>query len=482
MMGFAGQLSLGHALYVGLGAYATAALYVHFGIGPWIGLPAAIADRGALPARSSASSRSASASPASISPSSPSPSPSSRASASTTSTGSAARRGLFLPVAQLHPQRPLEPARQADDVLLRDAGADRRGLRALPCAAAQPHRLLLAGDPRGRGGGARRSASTPSATRCIAVVISAGMTVARRRVLRVLLQQPVSRAGLPHLALDRADPGADHRRHRHAVRPDRRRLPAHRACPRRCTELLRALGIDVPGAKQVFYGVCLLVVVMVLPDGVWPSLARKLAPRPRNAGAMTWRAAGGRRASAKSFRGLRAVADVSFAVPEGAIFAVIGPNGAGKTTLFNMIAGVFAPDAGAIAFRGRAHRRAARPTQVCRRGIGRTFQLVRPFPALTRRGQRHRRRAAAPAPTSPRRASARARSCGSSTCSTSAQQLAARAHAARPQAARSRARARHRAEAAAARRGDGGPAADRDRPHGGDPDASSTARPGSPSC
>jgi branched-chain amino acid transport system permease protein len=43
MMGFAGQLSLGHALYVGLGGYATAALYVHFGIGPWVGLPAAVA-------------------------------------------------------------------------------------------------------------------------------------------------------------------------------------------------------------------------------------------------------------------------------------------------------------------------------------------------------------------------------------------------------------------------------------------------------
>ena len=41
-------------------------------------------------------------------------------------------------------------------------------------------------------------------------------------------------------------------------------------------ELLAALGLDVPGAKQVFYGVCLLVVVMVLPDGVWPWLARKL--------------------------------------------------------------------------------------------------------------------------------------------------------------------------------------------------------------
>src|SRR6266446_7308146 len=42
LMGFAGQLSLGHALFVGLGAYATAALYVHFGIGPWLGMPVAI--------------------------------------------------------------------------------------------------------------------------------------------------------------------------------------------------------------------------------------------------------------------------------------------------------------------------------------------------------------------------------------------------------------------------------------------------------
>src|SRR5438477_4899287 len=43
MMGFAGQLSLGHAIYVGLGGYAAAALYVHYGVGPWIGLAAAIA-------------------------------------------------------------------------------------------------------------------------------------------------------------------------------------------------------------------------------------------------------------------------------------------------------------------------------------------------------------------------------------------------------------------------------------------------------
>ncbi len=84
----------------------------------------------------------------------------------------------------------------------------------------------------------------------------------------------------------------------------------------------------------------------------------------------------------KRFRGLVAVDQVSFAVPQGAIFAVIGPNGAGKTTLFNMIAGAMAPDAGAIVFAGEAiHGLAA--DAVCRRGIARTFQLVRPFPALT---------------------------------------------------------------------------------------------------
>src|ERR1051326_9045527 len=47
LMGFAGQLSLGHAIYVGLGGYAAAALYVHFGVAPWLGLPAAVAIAGA---------------------------------------------------------------------------------------------------------------------------------------------------------------------------------------------------------------------------------------------------------------------------------------------------------------------------------------------------------------------------------------------------------------------------------------------------
>ena len=84
----------------------------------------------------------------------------------------------------------------------------------------------------------------------------------------------------------------------------------------------------------------------------------------------------------KSFRGLRAVNDASFEVPAGSINGLIGPNGAGKTTIFNMVAGVFAPDSGEIVFDGKPIH-GLRPDQVCAAGIGRTFQLVKPFAGLT---------------------------------------------------------------------------------------------------
>ncbi|HTZ01409.1 MAG TPA: ABC transporter ATP-binding protein [Xanthobacteraceae bacterium] len=87
-------------------------------------------------------------------------------------------------------------------------------------------------------------------------------------------------------------------------------------------------------------------------------------------------------AVSKRFRGLVAVDGVSFEVAEGALFAVIGPNGAGKTTLFNMIAGAMRPDGGSIVFAGEPI--GGLPADaVCRRGLARTFQLVRPFPALS---------------------------------------------------------------------------------------------------
>jgi len=84
----------------------------------------------------------------------------------------------------------------------------------------------------------------------------------------------------------------------------------------------------------------------------------------------------------KSFRGLRAVRDTSFAVPEGDINGLIGPNGAGKTTIFNIIAGVYAPDSGEIFFNGNPIH-GLRPDQVCAAGIGRTFQIVKPFAGLS---------------------------------------------------------------------------------------------------
>lgn len=87
-------------------------------------------------------------------------------------------------------------------------------------------------------------------------------------------------------------------------------------------------------------------------------------------------------AVSKRFRGLVAVDGVTMSIDKGDIYAVIGPNGAGKTTLFNIIAGVFRPDQGAIVFAGE-HIEALAPDAVCRRGIGRTFQIVRPFLGLS---------------------------------------------------------------------------------------------------
>jgi branched-chain amino acid transport system ATP-binding protein len=84
----------------------------------------------------------------------------------------------------------------------------------------------------------------------------------------------------------------------------------------------------------------------------------------------------------KRFRGLVAVDRVSCEVMAGEIFAVIGPNGAGKTTLFSMIAGALNPDEGEIRLNGERID-GLRPDEVCRRGVARTFQIVRPFPALT---------------------------------------------------------------------------------------------------
>jgi len=84
----------------------------------------------------------------------------------------------------------------------------------------------------------------------------------------------------------------------------------------------------------------------------------------------------------RRFGGLVAVNNASFGVAEGSITAVIGPNGAGKTTLFNMISGFMQPSEGKIMFAGESLLGLA-AHQVAARGLVRTFQLVRPFPAMS---------------------------------------------------------------------------------------------------
>jgi branched-chain amino acid transport system ATP-binding protein len=84
----------------------------------------------------------------------------------------------------------------------------------------------------------------------------------------------------------------------------------------------------------------------------------------------------------RRFGGLTAVKDVAFTVDEGALFGVIGPNGAGKTTLFNLISGLYVPDAGTITLAGAVVSGLA-PHQIAAQGIARTFQNIRLIGSLS---------------------------------------------------------------------------------------------------
>jgi len=87
-------------------------------------------------------------------------------------------------------------------------------------------------------------------------------------------------------------------------------------------------------------------------------------------------------AISKRFRGLQALDNVSFVVDEGGVYGVIGANGAGKTTLFNIISGAMRPGSGIVRFAGKVVT-GHTPSSLCAAGIGRTFQIARPFPDLT---------------------------------------------------------------------------------------------------
>jgi branched-chain amino acid transport system ATP-binding protein len=84
----------------------------------------------------------------------------------------------------------------------------------------------------------------------------------------------------------------------------------------------------------------------------------------------------------KMFGGLRAVGNLDFRVEQGEILSMIGPNGAGKTSVFNLVTGIYKPTSGTIEFEGKSLV-GLKPHNVVERGIARTFQTIRLFPALT---------------------------------------------------------------------------------------------------
>ena len=164
-------------------------------------------------------------------------------------------------------------------------------------------------------------------------------------------------------------------------------------------EVLHAeLGDKIPGINGVVFGAAIVVVILVAPEGIVPKLREVLARRrPRGAArpsvmAATSSAALPRRsgdevllrvtALSKSFGGLRAVQDVSFEVRKGELVGVIGPNGAGKTTLFNLLNGFIRADAGELVLAGQSLGR-LKPSRICALGVGRTFQVMRPFPRMS---------------------------------------------------------------------------------------------------
>ncbi len=161
------------------------------------------------------------------------------------------------------------------------------------------------------------------------------------------------------------------------------------------------LGDRLPGIQGVMYGAALVLVILFAPEGlywrlrdltlswrppapaspcpVWTPQAEPGAPRrPAAQGVALIDARG----VSKAFLGLQALDDVSFTVRGGEIVGIIGPNGAGKTTLFNVLNGFLLPERGEVRYRGERIT-GLRPNAICRRGVGRTFQVARAFPRLT---------------------------------------------------------------------------------------------------
>ncbi|NWG25314.1 MAG: branched-chain amino acid ABC transporter ATP-binding protein/permease [Pseudorhodoplanes sp.] len=177
------------------------------------------------------------------------------------------------------------------------------------------------------------------------------------------------------------------------------------------SEILHAeFGARFPGIQGVIFGIAIVVVILAAPEGLfwkgqefvrrrWPRLVARKRVKLADAAApsafpVPQPAPFAVRANqqsdpilsvrglSKSFGGLKAVQNVSFDVKRGSILGIIGPNGAGKTTVFNLLNGFLKPDAGSVVLEGRDIV-GWPPYRICDAGVGRTFQIMRPFPRLS---------------------------------------------------------------------------------------------------
>jgi branched-chain amino acid transport system permease protein len=161
------------------------------------------------------------------------------------------------------------------------------------------------------------------------------------------------------------------------------------------SEILHARLADrFPGIQGVVYGIAIVAVILAAPEGVvWryrQFRARRAAivpVAPQAATADEPPVQGAMREDdvvlearglTKSFGGLHAVRDVTLQVRRGEVLGIIGPNGAGKTTLFNLLNGYLRPDRGSVVI-GRRAAAQLTPYDICALGVGRTFQVARPF-------------------------------------------------------------------------------------------------------
>jgi branched-chain amino acid transport system permease protein len=281
MMGFAGQLSLGHALYVGLGAYAAGALYFHFGIGPWAGLPLAIVVAaaagvaiGVLAFRFGVSGVYFALLTIAF--------------AEFTRIGfdhlqwTGGPGGMFLKVEQrdavdlIHFRGP--PALYYYAMLALAAGALALCARLLESRAGYYWRAIREDEDAAQALGIH-----VFRWKLLAVAISAGMTAvsgvffafyynnlfpeqifSTGRSIEIILGSVIGGVGTLFGPIFGA--------------------VVLTALSEAVTELLAVLGWEIPGSKQVVYGVVLLVVVMFLPQGIWPPLAQRLGLGPRAPG------------------------------------------------------------------------------------------------------------------------------------------------------------------------------------------------------